>query len=500
MNLIGLIDITAQTLSIVKKNSKPSDLLALDFLKSKRTLGSNDRRFISELLFFTLRNLNLIEHISNQAITYANKELNVYFEFSKNSQVAAKTNDFINIIIALILAKSPHFIDYIQLEQYLNKKELEESSTLELLIEEILMFQFKMTKDNYNNWIKKINYLFILINNSFSIDIINNSNINLNECNNYLLRYSFPEWIAQDLLKFSSLSIHNIFQLAKAFTKKAPITLRINSRVKSKEDIIETLNSEGIETIEGTLSPTAVHISKRVYFSEHSLYRTGAIEIQDEASQLVSYALAPEENWKILDACAGAGGKSIHLAALQNDNGLIIATDKEFNRLKEISRRASNGGFNSIHSYLIDKSGKPNIKDGNIKFFDRRCFSAVLVDAPCSGIGTLRREPMKKYRTTRRLIEKLSNTQLDILTHYSQYLNIGGILIYATCSIMPQENQQVVERFLNNNPQFKPDNLFDAFSKYDIIIPGLKKNDHCFTFYPHLFGTDGFFIARMKKI
>ncbi len=496
MNLIGLIDTTGLLLNIARRNPAPTDKVAANFLKSKKSLGSNDRRFILNLLFFYLRNMTLFDYIAEN---FPNTD-KLLESISKNEKLNSKPKDFSAILIAFYAATQiDYFAGEVQLEQFINKKQINDSGSIVSTFQQTMQGYCEWTQLDINNWTNNLLYLFELIYNSSLNEINENSKFNITNYQYSIILYSFPDWIINNLLQFTSLSIANIFNLAAAFTKSAPITIRINSLSKKAEQVAASLKENGVELTKCSLSPAAYNLSHRIYLSEHPLAKTGAIEIQDEASQLVAYAMAPSENWVILDACAGAGGKSLHLATLQNDSGRIIATDKELMRLKELPKRAQNAGLQSIRTYLIDSKNKPIVKDENVKYFKRRAFNAILIDAPCSGMGTLRREPMKKYRTTSRLIEKMSNLQYQILSEYSQYLNIGGVLIYATCSIMPQENDAVVEKFLENQHEFAPDSLSNAFDKYGIAIAELEDN-YKFTFYPHLFGTDGFFISRMIKI
>lgn len=497
MKLIGLVDYTALLLAIVKKNPSPADKVAMDFFKSKRSLGSNDRRFIMDVLFFTLRNLLLIEHLSNK-IKQENND--ILENISKNSNLKSKPEDYFIILNAILLINS---IEDFNCYKYIFKNVIRtENSQLDNFLHIFLLYfqnTFFLTNEIIFNWKKNLIYYYDLIKNSFfckikSIDTINDKYIKYLE-----LRYSFPEWIIKILLNRNISQPKFLHDLARSFTDNAPITIRVYSNRMNEIHIIEEIfKKDGINIEKCAISPVAYNLSRRIYLNEHLLYKNGYIEIQDEASQLVSFALAPEQNWVILDACAGAGGKSLHLADLQNDKGKIIALDKEYNRLSEIPRRAKNAGLSSIETYLVDERSIPKINDRNVIFFKKRLFDAVLVDAPCSGMGTLRRDPMKKYRTTQRLVEKLSHIQLAILEHYSQFLKPGGVLVYATCSIMPQENEMVVENFLEKHKDFEPNPLIEGFKKYGINIPDLSEQ-YYYTFYPNLFNTDGFFIARMKR-
>ena len=496
MKLIGLIDHTALLLSIAKRNPAPTDKVAAEFLKSKKNLGSNDRRFVLDVLFVTLRNLTLVEHLTNM-IT---RNSNIFNNFSKNDSIKAKTEDIITIINTLLLiASNTDFNRYSNVFEYLNQKEKSRNLNINTLISDVVKHTFCLTNDILTYWGKKLSFNYELIKNSFLNTNNHDKNFDINFLKNIELLYSFPEWIMKELLKNKYNNFDFLSKLAYAFTQNPPITIRVAQHKNIKiEQIEEELRKNNVSIARCYLSPAAYNLSKRIFLNDNQLYKNGIIEIQDEASQLVSYALAPEENWVILDACAGAGGKSLHLADLQMNRGRIIALDKEYNRLKEIPKRAKNASITTIFPYLVDKRNHPMINDENIKYFMNNSFDAVLIDAPCSGMGTLRRDPMKKYRTTPRLIEKLSEIQYSILEHYSQFLKKGGVLVYATCSIMPKENEEVVEKFLSQHPEFAPSPIEEGLNKYGINILDLG-NKYYYTFYPHKFGTDGFFTARMTK-
>lgn len=215
---------------------------------------------------------------------------------------------------------------------------------------------------------------------------------------------------------------------------------------------------------------------------------TGAIEVQDEGSQLVAFALAPEEEWDILDACAGAGGKTLHLAQLQRDRGRIIASDADRRRLEQLARRLKRHRYRSIH--LANLDGHRSLQ--------RTQFDAVLLDVPCTGSGTVRRAPEIKWRIHTRQLERIVAKQERILEQYHAYVRSGGVLLYATCSLLPEENQRVVERFLARHPEFEPDPLAPAFERYGIALP-LSPDQWQFQLLPHRHGTDGFFIARLRR-
>jgi 16S rRNA (cytosine967-C5)-methyltransferase len=279
--------------------------------------------------------------------------------------------------------------------------------------------------------------------------------------------------------------------LAESYLHPAPITLRVNTEVASREEILAYLKSEGIEAEAGKLTPSSIIIKKRIPLSGMNMYRNGLVEIQDEGSQLVSYSLAPAAGSSVLDACAGAGGKTMHIASIMKDSGSILACDTEFEKIKEIKYRAARQNYHSIKSVHIRKA----IPEELVKGFDY-----VLIDAPCSGMGTVRRIPNPKWRLTKDALEKYSFKQLELLKLYSQFVNPGGILVYSTCSSMFEENDEVIENFLNDNNDFVPDSIPEALKSFNITISQREKEDYKLHLFTHIYGCDTFFICRMRKI
>ena len=267
-----------------------------------------------------------------------------------------------------------------------------------------------------------------------------------------------------------------------------------------RQRVIDTLVQQGIGVHSGKMSPDSIILEKRFQITESALYKQGLIEIQDEGSQIISYAANPETGMRILDACAGAGGKSLHLAILQNDSGEIIATDTEFNRLKEIKYRATRCGLKSIDTILLNKTVlDTGIEKKYKREFDRQ-FDIVLVDAPCSGTGTMRRSPLLKYNLTQQSVRKLADNQFKILSFYSQFVKPGGVLVYSTCSILPEENDEVIENFLELNDEFKPDSVIDSLKLNNINIQSIEESNYKLHLFPSLNGCDGFFMARLRKV
>lgn len=259
--------------------------------------------------------------------------------------------------------------------------------------------------------------------------------------------------------------------IAAAMNTPANLILRVNTLKNSKEELIKLLAKEGIEVTESAVAPWALICKQRSNVFQTSLFKEGRFEVQDAGSQLIAEYCNAEPGKFVIDACAGAGGKSLYLAAKMKNNGRIIAMDVEAYKLQELKRRASRAGVHNIQMEVIE--GQKSIKKHNNQA------DILLLDVPCSGSGVLKRNPDAKYKITNSFIYKLTEKQKFILQNYSQMLKNGGSLVYATCSILPEENEEQIRNFLNNNGDFE-----------------LEEER---TIYPNEMGFDGFYMARIQK-
>jgi len=230
---------------------------------------------------------------------------------------------------------------------------------------------------------------------------------------------------------------------ATALNQQADVILRVNTLKTTKEKLQAELFDLDIETEAIKGYPDALKLAKRGNVFKTEVFKKGWFEVQDASSQLVGEFLDVKSGMKVVDTCAGAGGKTLHLAALMENKGQIIAMDIYENKLKELKRRAKRAGAHNIDMRVID-STKPIKKLHNKA--DR-----VLIDAPCSGLGVLRRNPDAKWKLQPEFIERIKKkTQSEILDSYSKMVKPEGKLVYATCSILPSENQKQVKNFLNS--------------------------------------------------
>ncbi|MEJ6791802.1 MAG: RsmB/NOP family class I SAM-dependent RNA methyltransferase [Lacinutrix sp.] len=285
------------------------------------------------------------------------------------------------------------------------------------------------------------------------------------------IKESFPDWM--DELILSELGEKTWNKEATALNEQADVILRVNTLKTTKEKLKTELFDLDVETEELKGYPDALKLAERGNVFTTEAFKNGWFEVQDASSQLVAEFLDVKSGMKVVDTCAGAGGKTLHIAALMENKGQVIAMDIYENKLKELKRRAKRAGAHNIEMRVID-STKP-IK----KLYDKA--DRVLIDAPCSGLGVLRRNPDAKWKMHPEFIEKIKKTQIEILNSYSRMVKPGGKLVYATCSILPSENNEQVEKFLasENGKEF-------SFVKDKKILS-------------HESGFDGFYMALLEK-
>ena len=251
-------------------------------------------------------------------------------------------------------------------------------------------------------------------------------------------RESVPDWM--DELGESELGDKVWTKELHALNEQAPVVIRANRLKTTPKDLAEKLSAEGIETTNIRNYPEALELKERANIFKTKAFQDGLFEVQDASSQRVAELLDVQPGMRVVDTCAGAGGKTLHLAALMENKGQIIALDIYGNKLKELKRRAKRAGAHNVETRSIEST----------KVIKKLYNSAdrVLIDAPCSGLGVLSRNPDAKWKLQPDFLEKIKNTQLEILEKYSRIVKSGGKLVYATCSILPSENEKQVQKFL----------------------------------------------------
>ena len=257
-----------------------------------------------------------------------------------------------------------------------------------------------------------------------------------------------------------------------------------------RDTVLARFKLEGVAAVAGTYSPLAIRVEGRLSLQKHPLFLDGSIEVQDEGSQLLGFLVAPKRGEMVTDFCAGAGGKTLLLGALMRSTGRLYAFDVSEKRLTKAKPRLARAGLSNVHPAAIDHENDVRIKRLAGKM-DR-----VLVDAPCSGFGTLRRNPDLKWRQNEKGIAELTQKQASILTAAAKLVKKGGRLVYATCSLLAEENDAVVDAFLAAHPDFQQVSASEALAQAKIE---LDTGDRL-RLDPANHGTDGFFACVMERI
>lgn len=287
---------------------------------------------------------------------------------------------------------------------------------------------------------------------------------------NRVYRESLPDWMDELALK----ELGGIWEKeASALNQQASVCLRANSLKTHPTELKEKLQAEEIGVEQQERFTDALILKERANVFVTQAFKDGLFEVQDAGSQLIAPFLQVEPGMRVMDACAGAGGKSLHLAALMENKGQVIATDIYQSKLNELKRRARRAGAHNIETRLIDSTKVIKKLAGKM---DR-----LLIDAPCSGLGVLRRNPDAKWKMQPEFIEEIKATQQDILQRYSSVVKPEGMMVYATCSILPSENENQVQEFLKS----------DAGATFELVEEQ--------SLLAHRDGFDGFYMALMKK-
>jgi len=302
-----------------------------------------------------------------------------------------------------------------------------------------------------------------------------------------------PDWLADKLLL--RLSPSELLELARGLNQAAPLDLRVNSMKARREDVLARLAAEGIAADACRYAPLGIRLKGKPALQKHPLYLEGAIEVQDEGSQLLGYLLAPKRGEMVVDFCAGAGGKTLLLGALMRSTGRLYAFDVSPKRLAKLKPRVARSGLSNMHPVCIASEHDIHVKRLAGKI-DR-----VLVDAPCSGLGTLRRNPDLKWRQTVHGVAELTRKQADILAGASRLVKPGGRLVYATCSILEDENEAVADTFLAAHPDYRRLRASEILAQQGIAIDacGYGTDELDLRLLPHLHGTDGFYAAVLER-
>ena len=446
MKFTSLLGHTLELFDLTVREKSPADQVVDKFFRARRYLGSKDRRFISESVYGMLRHKLRIEEVFRQAIGV---ERGIGTGHHNGSSVGLYAT-----YLLTVEEKAPQYL-FENLRSYWNIHF--PRVRLEQITEKILLHR--------------------------ELDFAPSD-----PATRLSLKHSFPKWMVEEWLE--QFGEPETEDLCDALNKPAPLTIRVNTLKTTVEECQRRLMQEGIESTPTQLSLFGLHLGKRVNFQTLGSFKDGWFEVQDEGSQILPLLTDPDirRDETIVDACAGGGGKTLELAALMENQGRILAFDVDKRRLGNLEHRAQRAGARNVEVRLLDKGSRQEGRD------DIGKVDAVFIDAPCSGLGTLRRNPGNKWKVSQRFVDEVAAQQRRLLEEWSRVLQPGGRLVYATCTIMRKENENVVEEFLNSHRHFTLVSASEVLARRGLAD---HFKDRYLRLYPHRHGTDGFFAAVM---
>lgn len=300
-------------------------------------------------------------------------------------------------------------------------------------------------------------------------------------------RADLPDWLWQQVSE--DYGTPEAEQIAQGMLNAAPLDLRVNLARTCRDEAMARLAAEGVEARPTPYAPGGLRIAGKPPISRLALFRDGLVEVQDEGSQLLAWLVAPRRGEMVADYCAGAGGKTLALSMLMRGTGRLYAMDVSARRLAALGPRAARAGVTNVHAVVL--SGDNDVRTKRLAGkIDR-----VLVDAPCSGFGTLRRNPDLKWRHGPEAIGELVGKQRRILAAAARLVKPGGRLVYATCSILKAENEAIADDFAAAHPEFSALSCGEILAAQRIVLPAEPR----LRLWPHVHGTDGFFAAAFER-
>ncbi len=305
------------------------------------------------------------------------------------------------------------------------------------------------------------------------------------------LRHNLPDWLAEPLR--DRLGEQEFWRLAAALNEPAPLDLRVNTLKLKREDAQAELAAAGIDAVPTPYSPLGLRIDGKPAINKLALFTSGGVEVQDEGSQLLALLLAPKRGEMVVDFCAGAGGKTLALGATMRNTGRLYAFDVSGHRLDALKPRLARSGLSNVYPAQIAHE-----RDDRIKRLAGK-IDRVLVDAPCSGLGTLRRNPDLKWRQSPQAVTELQVKQRAILASAARLVKPGGRLVYATCSLLDAENEVIAAEFAAAHPDFQPLAADEALGKVQVERAGELVENGALRLWPHRHATDGFFAVAWER-
>ena len=303
------------------------------------------------------------------------------------------------------------------------------------------------------------------------------------------VRADLPDWVIERLRKH--MSEEEVLALAKSLQQPAPLDLRVNSMKAPRQGVLDRLEHDQIAAHPTRHSPLGVRLREKPALNQHPMFLDGAVEVQDEGSQILGMLVEAKRGEMVVDFCAGAGGKTLQMGAAMGSTGRLYAFDVSDKRLANLAPRLKRSGLSNVFPQRIAGENDAKVKRLRGKI-DR-----VLVDAPCTGLGTLRRNPDLKFRQTADSVVELNAKQGAILAAAASLVKPGGRLVYGTCSLLTEENEDVVTGFLASHPDFRIVSASEVLERQGMKIP--ESGGDYLKLLPHKHDTDGFFAAVLER-
>ena len=301
------------------------------------------------------------------------------------------------------------------------------------------------------------------------------------------LRANLPDWLYNRLVK--QYGEAETLQIADVLNTPAPLDLRVNTLKNRREDVVKVLQEVPVDCEMTPYAASGIRLAKKIALQNMPLFKNGGVEVQDEGSQLLAQIVGARRGELVVDFCAGAGGKTLALGAAMRNTGRLYAFEVSEKRLSNMKPRLARSGLSNVHPVKIAHE-----RDARIKRLARKA-DRVLVDSPCSGLGTLRRNPDLKWRQTEDAIAEMNGKQREILASAARLVKPGGRLVYATCSLLEDENEQVVADFLAQDDRFALVPMHQVLAEAKIAL----EMGNYLKLMPHKHQTDGFFAAVLER-
>ena len=297
--------------------------------------------------------------------------------------------------------------------------------------------------------------------------------------------YSHPLWLVRMWMAYYG---YEEAEAICAYDNQSPdVTIRVNTLKTDKKELKEMLQAAGVEVRDGLVSENALHLTKTADLSRLEAFREGLFHVQDESSQLAVKILDPQKGESIMDMCAAPGGKSFTAAEQMKNEGKLISCDIYEHKIELMEEGAERLGISVMEC---------KVKDAAEKEEEHELFDRILVDAPCSGLGLMRKKPDIRLKKDGNEIDSLTKIQREILENAAGYVKKGGVLVYSTCTLCRKENEKNLEWFLKNHPEFEAEDITSFLPEGWVTETATQGY---ITLMPHKTGTDGFFISRMRR-